>query len=62
MSVLVDGVIETVKHEIKKQESGFLGLLLETLNALMLGNMLTGNGFTRAGRGYKNMNRWDENF
>ena len=62
MSVLVDGVIETVKHEIKKQESGFLGLLLETLNALMLGNMLTGNGFRRAGRGYKNMNRWDENF
>ena len=62
MSVLVDGVIETVKHEITKQESGFLGLLLETLNALMLGNMLTGNGFMRAGRGYKNMNRWDENF
>ena len=26
--VLIDGVIETVKHEIKKQEGGFLGALL----------------------------------
>ena len=29
--VLIDGVTETVKHEIKKQEGGFLGPLLAPL-------------------------------
>ena len=62
MSVLVRGAIERVKHEIKKQESGFLVMLLETLNALMLGGMLTGKGVMRAGRGYKNMSHMDKNF
>ena len=31
--VLIDGVTETVKHEIKKQEGGFLGALLAPLAA-----------------------------
>ena len=30
------------KTKIKKQEGGFLGILLGTLGASMLGNMLTG--------------------
>ena len=34
--VLIDGVSETVKHEIKQQEGGFLGMLLGTLGVLML--------------------------
>ena len=41
--ILIDGVSETVKHEIKKQEGGFLGMLLGVLVDSMLGNMLTGN-------------------
>ena len=31
--VLIDGVTETVKHEIKKQEGRFLGALLSPLAA-----------------------------
>ena len=31
LGVLTDGVTETVKHEIKKQEGGFLGAALEPL-------------------------------
>ena len=31
LGVLIDGVTETVKHEIKKTESGFLGTLLAPL-------------------------------
>ena len=31
MGVLIDGVTEIVKHEIKKQEGGFLGALLSPL-------------------------------
>ena len=34
--VLIDGVTETVNHEIKKQEGGFLGDLLASLAALLL--------------------------
>ena len=30
-NVLIDGVTETVKHEIKKQEGEFLGTLLAPL-------------------------------
>ena len=33
---LIDGVTETVKHEIKKQESGFLGALLPPLAAQLV--------------------------
>ena len=41
LSVLIDGIIETVNHEIKRRKGGFLGMLLGTLGASMLGNMLT---------------------
>ena len=33
--VLIDGNTETVKHEIKKQEGGFLGAVLAPLAASM---------------------------
>ena len=39
--IWIDGVSETVKRKIKKQESGFIGILLETLGASLLGNMFT---------------------
>ena len=41
--VLIDGINEAVKQEIKKQENWFLD---------MLGNMLTGKGVMRAGNEY----------
>ena len=48
---LIYWVIEAVKVQIKKQVGGFLGMLLGTLGASMLGCMLTGKGVTRAGKG-----------
>ena len=50
-SVVIDWFSRTVKHEIKKQ-GGFLGMLLGTLGASMLGNMFTGEVVMRAGRTY----------
>ena len=57
--VLIDGVTEAVKHEIKKQEHGFLGALLAPLAALLVEPVISsvvkcisGRGFRRAGRGY----------
>ena len=45
------GVTEIVKNEIKDQKGGFLSMLLGTLGASLLGNILTGKGFVRAGHG-----------
>ena len=51
MGVLIHGVRKTLKYEIKKQEGGYLGMLLRTLIASILENMFTGNGAMRAGEG-----------
>ena len=40
LDVLTDGVRETVKLDIEKQEGGFLAMLFRTLAASVLGNML----------------------
>ena len=45
------GVTETVKNETKEQKRGFLSMLLGTLGASLLGNLLTGKGVVRAGYG-----------
>ena len=45
------GVTETVKNETKEQKGGFLSMLLGTLGASLLGNLLTGKGVVRAGYG-----------
>ena len=50
-NILLKGVTETVKNEIKEQKGGFLSMLLSTLDASLLGNLLTGKGFVRAGSG-----------
>ena len=47
--LLLDGITETVKNEVKKQKGGFLSMLLGTLSASLLGNMLAGRGVIRAG-------------
>ena len=49
--LLLKGVTETVQNEVKEQKGGFLSLLLGTLGASLLGNLLTGQGINRAGKG-----------
>ena len=39
--VLLDRITETVKYEVKEQKGGFLSMLLGTLGASLLGNLLT---------------------
>ena len=46
------GVTKTIENETKEQRGGFLGMLLGTLGASLLGNLLTGGkGTMRAGDG-----------
>ena len=53
--LLLKGVSETIQHEAKEQRGGFLSMLLGTLGASLLGDILSkglsGNGVIRAGEG-----------
>ena len=53
--VLLKGVSETIQHEAKEQRRGFLSMLLGTLGASLLGDILSkglsGKGVIRAGEG-----------
>ena len=53
--VLLKGVSETIQHEAKEQRGGFLSMLLGTLGASLLGDVLSkglfGSGVIRAGDG-----------
>ena len=49
--LLIKGVTQTIKNETKGQKEGFLGILLATLGASLLGNLLAGKGKIRAGEG-----------
>ena len=40
-SLLIKGVSKTIKNEAKEQKGGFIGMLLGTLGASLLGNLLT---------------------
>ena len=50
-SILLKGVAETITNETKEQKGGFLSMLLGTLGASLLGNLLSGKGIVRAGEG-----------
>ena len=52
-NILLKGVTKTIKNETKKQRGGFLNMLLGTLAATLLSNMLAGKGVVRAGSGNK---------
>ena len=63
-NILLKGVTKTIKNETKEQKRGFLSMLLGTLGASLLGDLLTkhlsgkgtvraGEGFLRAGEGIK---------
>ena len=49
--LLLQEVSETIQNKAKKQKGGFLSMLLGTLGARLLGNLLTGRGVNRAGKG-----------
>ena len=50
--ILLKGVSKTIKNETKEQRGGFLSMLLGTLGASLLDNLLTGGkGIVRAGEG-----------
>ena len=48
-NILLKGVTKTIKNETKEQKGGFLNMLLGTLGASLLGNILAGKGIVRAG-------------
>ena len=54
---MLKGVTKTIENETKEQKGGFLSILLGTLGACLLGNLLTGNGILRAGYGYYSKKR-----
>ena len=49
--LLFKGVRETIQNEAKEQKGEFLSMLLGTLGASLLGNILAGKGINRAGEG-----------
>ena len=49
--LLIKGMSETIKNEIKVQKGGFLPILLGTLATSILGNALTGKRVIGAGEG-----------
>ena len=49
--ILIKDVSETIKNETKDQKGGFIGMLLGTLGASLLGNLLTVKGIIRSGGG-----------
>ena len=58
-NILLKGVTKTIKNETKEQKGGFLSMLLGTLGASLLGNLLAGKGIARAGSGDHSQNRID---
>ena len=49
--LLLKGVTETVQNELKGQKGGFLSMLLGTLDTSLLGNLLSGWGVNKKGKG-----------
>ena len=51
LGLLSKWVTETVQNEVKEQKGGYLSMLLGTLAASLLGNILTGRGIYKARKG-----------
>ena len=63
-NILLKGVTKAIQNEVKEQKGGFLSMLLGTLGASLLGNLLAGKGIIRAGErivraGTGNKKEWD---
>ena len=52
-NILLKGVTKTIRNEKKEQKGRFLSMLLRTLEASLLGNLLSGKETVRAGSGNK---------
>ena len=50
--LLLKGVSETIQNEAKEEKGGILSMLLGTLCASLLGDILAGKGMNRAGEGF----------
>ena len=50
-NLLPEGVSERIQNEAGEQKGSFFSMLLGTLGATLLGNVLTGRGINRAGEG-----------
>ena len=50
------GVTKTIRNEKKEQKGRFLSMLLRTLGASLLGNLLSGKETVRAGSGRRSLN------
>ena len=50
-NILLKRITKTIKNETKEQKGGFLSMLLDTLGASLLGNLLTGKRIVRADTG-----------
>ena len=44
-NILLKAITKTIENETKEQKGDFLGMLLGTLGASLLGNMLTGKKY-----------------
>ena len=49
--IFLKGIAKTIKNETTEQKGGFLSMLLGTLIASLLGNILEGKGIVRSGSG-----------
>ena len=58
-NILLKVVTKTIKNETKEQKGRFLGMLLATLGASLLGNVLAGKGILTAGYGNKKK-KWSD--
>ena len=52
-NILLKGVTKAIKSETKEQKGEFLSILLGSLGASLLGNLLSAKGIVRAGSGDK---------
>ena len=48
--LLLKEITESIQNEIKEQKGGLLSMLLGTLTASLLGNLLTGKGVNKKGK------------
>ena len=55
---MLQGVTKTIKNETKEQKRGLLSMLLCTLGASLLENILAGKGIVRAGSRNKKEKRF----
>ena len=46
--LLLKGITETVQNDVKEQKDGFVSMLVGTLGASLLENLLTGKGLTKS--------------